>query len=63
MARVLTVLGLITVSQGVNELVVLALGGVVAGAMKKIGSGTAKRHSIADVQRLSGLAVAASGTR
>lgn len=55
----LSVLGLIAVSQGVNELVVLALGGAVAGAMKRLGGKTSKGQSISGMLRLSGIAVAA----
>jgi chromate transporter len=50
---------LLAVSQGVHELVVLAVGGVVAAAMRKLASQTAKEHSIADLLRLSVIAIAA----
>jgi chromate transporter len=56
---VLGLSGLIGISQGVNELVVLAIGGVVAGATKKLTSRTAKGQSITNLLRLSAIAVGA----
>jgi chromate transporter len=56
---VLGLSGLVGISQGVNELVVLAIGGVVTGATKTLRSRTSKGQSITNLLRLSAIAAAA----